>query len=885
MFLRFRKPYTAHIEVSMTTSVQHTPMMQQYLEIKAEHPDHLLFYRMGDFYELFFDDAKQASKILGITLTARGKTSGSPIPMAGVPVHAAEGYLAKLVEQGLRIAVCEQFGDPAAKGPMERKVARIVTPGTLVDEALLSDQAHTLAAFCQYKNTWGLALLDVSTGQFTVFETRQQAEFWQEVQKRQFSECLHPESMALPQWFLNSQTMLKKSRPLQDWQFDPQSCKAQLCSHFKTQHLKAFGCDQYQAALGAAGAILHYAQSMQNTTLKHVQKINIFSNQTFLSIDAATQKNLELFESVSSERDSSVFHLLNHTNTPMGKRLIRDWIAHPLRDQASIESRHGFVAALLAEYRFEALSLHLQEMFDMERIATRIFLGKAKPRDLTRLATSLELIPQLQQVLSQNQSTQSLGDTLQPLPEISQFIHSAIQPEPPLTIKDGGVIAKGFDSVLDEYRDLQTNATEFILEFERQEKATTGLAHLRVKYNRVHGYFIELSKNYADQVPARYTRRQTLKNAERYTTAELKEFEDKVLGAQTKALAREKQLYDEVLTKLYTIADELQNNAQHIAQIDGLNTLAFCADRFQWRQPTMTQEQVLWIKQGRHPVVEQFLDQPFTPNDVELAQAESSQLPRMLLITGPNMGGKSTYMRQTALIVVLAHIGSFIPAESATIGIFDRVFTRIGSNDNLAAGQSTFMVEMSEAAHIIHNATPKSLIIMDEIGRGTSTFDGLSIAWAIAENLVSNNQSLTLFATHYFELTELPKLFHKLKNLHFSAQEHNQHIIFHHTAKPGPASKSYGLAVAQLAGIPEHMIQRAESILRQLEAKSKQKQNLQLKPIQGALFDDQCSDPSQPAKISPKQHQLLQALTATNIDTLNPKQALDLLYQWQDEYV
>ena len=853
-------------------TAQHTPMITQYLAIKADHPNDLLFYRMGDFYELFFDDAKVAAKILGITLTARGKNQGQSIPMAGVPFHAAEGYLAKLVTHGYRIAVCEQFGDPKAKGPMERKVARIVTPGTLVDEALMSDQAHYLGAICQYKNTWGYARLEVSTGQFIIFETQNLQEFWPEVQKQGFRECLLPETMQAPA-FLPHHLL----RPTPAWHFEPKSAKAQLTKHFKTQHLQAFGCDDHQAGLGAAAAVLDYAQKMNNASLEHIQKIEVHQQHEFLTLDAATLANLEIFQSLNTEQNTSLIHLLDKTKTPMGKRLLKEWMSNPLRNQALIEQRQQQVLALLQEYVFENLETHLDYFFDIERIATRLFLGNAKPRDLTRLASSLQHWPDTLQSIGSLVPLQTLIKNFDPLTEEVRLIQTAIEAEPPTHLRDGKVIRYGFDETLDELRNLEHNASNFLIEFEQQEKEQTGIAHLRVKYNRVHGYFIELNKNLADQVPSHYQRRQTLKAAERYTTPELKAFEDKILGAKSKALLREQALFEQIIERLKPSVEAIQRNAQIIASLDVFYAFAKCADLYHWQLPKFCQTPGLDIVEGRHPIVEAKADQPFTPNDIQLEQHETAEKPRMLLITGPNMGGKSTYMRQTALIVYLAHLGCFVPASHATLSIFDRIFTRIGASDNLAAGQSTFMVEMTEAAQIVNHATPNSLVIMDEIGRGTSTFDGLSLAYAIAEQLVANNQSLTLFATHYFELTELPKTHAKMANVHFEAQEHHHQVVFLHKIKPGPANKSYGLAVAALAGIPQFIIKKAQHILNQLESNQSKSKQKKIEPLQGHLFSDELDSQSQQAL---KRFEALQAL---DLDNLNPRQALDLLYLWQNE--
>ncbi|MEC8010336.1 MAG: DNA mismatch repair protein MutS [Pseudomonadota bacterium] len=861
----------------MTEAIAHTPMMQQYLKLKANYPDTMLFYRMGDFYELFYDDAKTSSKVLGITLTARGKSGGNPIPMAGIPAHAAEGYLAKLVKQGYCVAICEQIGDPNGKGPMERKVVRVVTPGTIIDEALMDghDQ-HFLCGLYQHKSQFGAAFLELSTGQLSCVESENQDYIWQELQKRRPVECIIPEGSqiqnSLPPSF--NQNIL---RQMADWHFEPQSAYKQLCQQFNTQDLKSFGCDQLAAATGATAAVLHYAQEMQHSNLEHINDLQTLIPNEHLIIDAASTQNLELFQSTSAEMDSSLFKVIDKTQTPMGKRLLRHWMLHPSRQESTILARQQVIEALLEDFFFERLTTQLDEISDIERITTRIILGQARPRDLTRLKQTLEAIPNIKKLLDLKPQLAQQTDTLNALEDVQNYLARAIQEEPPLLIKDGGVIADGFDEHLDEYRQLHTNGTDFLVTLEEREREATQLSSLKVKYNRVFGYSIEISKAQSDKAPAHYIRRQTLKNAERFTIPELKEHEDKVLGAHSKALAREKQLYEEILSYLAGFADALKANAHTLGFLDTCCSFAVCADQYRWVKPELTDSLDIEIEKGRHPVVEAFNQAPFTPNSIYLQQSETQDQPRMLLITGPNMGGKSTYMRQTALIMYLAHLGSFVPAESARVCLLDRIFTRIGSGDNLAAGQSTFMVEMSETAQILRQASPRSLVLLDEVGRGTSTYDGLSIAWAAAEHLVEESQCFCLFATHYFELTELPKQKPKMQNAHFDAVEQGRHIAFKHHINPGPANKSYGLAVAQLAGVPRPVLGRAKQILQSLENSDKKK-TVKVAPIEMDLFNEAQAQSAEDAQ------SLLTALETTAVDELSPRQALDLLYSWKQNF-
>lgn len=863
--------------VFMVETVSHTPMMQQYLRLKADYPDTLLFYRMGDFYELFYDDAKLSAKVLGITLTARGKSGGQPIPMAGIPAHSAEGYLAKLVKQGYCVAICEQVGETQAKGPMERQVVRTITPGTLVDEALLSGhEQQFLCGIVQHKTTLGVAFLELSTGQLSCMESHDQNFLWQELIKRNPAEIViaqgsqHTLSLppTLPQHLF---------RQIPDWHFEPTSARKQLCQHFTTQDLSAFGCEAMPAAISATAAILHYAKDMQHSSLQHIHHLHTLHPDQHLLIDSTSNKNLELLRGLHEDQDASLLKVIDKTTTPMGKRLLRHWMMTPSRNKQLIETRQSHIQALLDDFLFEEITPLLEEIFDLERITTRILLKQARPRDLTRLAQTLKQIPLIKQCIANKPQLQTQLNELHDLTQVCEYIQKAINEDPPLLIKDGGVVANGFDSELDELRELQTNSTDFLIALEERERQATQLSSLKIKYNRVFGYSIEISKAQAENAPDHYIRRQTLKNAERFIIPELKSHEDKVIGANSKALAREKMLYDSILEHISSFAKALSQNAKTLGYLDVCASLAQCADQYHWTKPSILDELELVIEAGRHPVVEQFTQTPFTPNSIHLQQGELEERPRMLLITGPNMGGKSTYMRQVAIIAFLAHIGSFVPAQTAKICLLDRIFTRIGSADNLAAGQSTFMVEMSEAAEILRHATPRSLVLLDEIGRGTSTYDGLSIAWACAEHLVDENQCLSLFATHYFELTELVKTKLKMHNAHFSAVEQGQNIAFKHKICEGPASKSYGIAVAKLAGVPHDVLQRAQQILQNLETSSGQKKT-KLPPLQVDIFEHAHAQTHSAAA------KLLDTLSQTPVDELSPRQALDLLYTWKQTF-
>ncbi|MCB5184834.1 DNA mismatch repair protein MutS [Methylobacillus gramineus] len=838
-------------------------MMRQYLGIKAQYPDMLLFYRMGDFYELFHDDAEKAARLLGITLTKRGASNGVPIRMAGLPYHAAEQYLAKLAKLGEAVAICEQVGDPAkSKGPVDRQVTRILTPGTLTDAALLDDtRDNLLLAVAKGEGVLGLARINLASGRFVVSEVAPGL-LGQELERISPAEILYADDFSHPA--IEASKCSKKR--LAPWQFDIDSSLQSLTKQFNTYDLDGFGCGDMQAAIAAAGALLDYVKHTQRTTLPHINGLTVEQATTFIQLDAATRRNLEIDQTLRGEPSPTLYSLLNTTQTAMGARLLRFWLHHPLQHQQAILARHDAVANLKTQYN--VLRPLLRGVGDIERITARIALKSARPRDLSGLRDSLRQLPLLQQHLQQQSAVllQTLVQSLEVPQFVLQTLLAAVKDEPAAVLREGGVIADGFDAELDELRGIQTNCGEFLLKFEADERARTGIHHLKVEYNSVHGFYIEISRAQADTVPAEYRRRQTLKNAERFITPELKAFEDKVLLANERALAREKGLYDQLLDSLLPHIPALQQNADAVAQLDVLSTFAERADVLNYVAPQFTTEPGLNIIGGRHPVVEQ-LAQPFIANDVAL-----SPYRQLLLITGPNMGGKSTYMRQTALIVLLAHCGCFVPATSASLGSIDRIFTRIGASDDLAGGRSTFMVEMTETANILHNATEHSLVLLDEIGRGTSTFDGLSLAWAVARQLLEKNRSYTLFATHYFELTRISEDFKQAANVHLDAVEHGNGIVFLHSVEEGPASQSYGLQVAQLAGIPRSVVNAAKRKLAQLEQNQVAQQN-NAAAWQGDMFVAAQNEPEQLL------HPVVIELETIDPDELTPRQALEVLYK------
>ena len=851
------------MSIEQKTASPHTPMMQQYLRIKAEHPDTLLFYRMGDFYELFYDDAKKASQILDITLTSRGQSAGLPIAMAGIPYHAAEGYLAKLLRHGESVAICEQIGDPAlAKGPVERKVVRIVTPGTVTDEALLEERKdNLLCAVSNFGGKYGIASLDVTSGRFVLQQMDSEDQLLSETGRLNPAELLFSEDFPLPV-SLKQRGGLCRRPP---WHFEPESARLLVLKQFNALDLKGFGCDDLPATIAAAGALLQYIKDTQQSALPHIQGICTESSGDSIVLDAASRRNLELDFHPTGQTEFTLLGVLDKTATAMGSRCLRRWLNRPLRDHQILKHRYASIASLLDGKLYKDVQAILRQVGDIERISSRIALKSALPRDLLVLRNTLAVLPELQQLLANidNPHLSLLLADIGDHPTLLALLQQAIVDNPPVLIRDGGVIAACYNQELDELRNLSQNADQFLLDMESRERASTGINTLKVNYNRVHGYYIEISHLHADKIPPHYTRKQTLKGAERYIIEELKAFEDKVLSAKEKSLAFEKALYDALLTEIASELQPLQQCAAALAELDVLTNFAERAYTLNLSQPTLTADRPgIHIEGGRHLVVEQVSDIPFVANDLSLSNKR-----RMLVITGPNMGGKSTYMRQAALIVLMAHIGCYVPARNLICGPIDKIFTRIGASDDLASGRSTFMVEMSETANILHNATANSLILMDEIGRGTSTFDGLSLAWACADYLAKETKAFTLFATHYFELTTLADEQKTIANVHLDAMEHGDKIIFLHAVKDGPANQSYGLQVAALAGVPRSVIEKAKTKLRHLEDKAYIEQQAESGTNQLDLFANQGSHPA------------ISLLEDINPDDLSPKQALDLVYK------
>ncbi|EGQ7977576.1 DNA mismatch repair protein MutS [Vibrio cholerae] len=843
----------------------HTPMMQQYLRLKAENPDILLFYRMGDFYELFYDDAKRASELLDISLTKRGASAGEPIPMAGVPFHAVEGYLAKLVQMGESVAICEQIGDPAtSKGPVERKVVRIVTPGTVTDEALLSERIDNLiAAIYHHNGRFGYATMDITSGRFQLSEPQTEEEMAAELQRTSPRELLFPEDFSPVHLMASRQG--NRRRPI--WEFELDTAKQQLNQQFGTRDLVGFGVEQAQLGLCAAGCLIQYVKDTQRTALPHIRSLTWDRQDQSVILDAATRRNLELTHNLAGGTDNTLAEVLDHCATPMGSRMLKRWIHQPMRDNATLNQRLDAITELKETALYGELHPVLKQIGDIERILARLALRSARPRDLARLRHAMQQLPELHSVMSELKQPHltELRTHAEPMNELCDLLERAIKENPPVVIRDGGVIADGYSAELDEWRDLANGATEFLERLEAEERDRHGIDTLKVGYNNVHGFYIQVSRGQSHLVPPHYVRRQTLKNAERYIIEELKQHEDKVLNSKSRALALEKQLWEELFDLLLPHLEQLQQLAASVAQLDVLQNLAERAENLEYCRPTLVQKAGIHIQGGRHPVVERVMNEPFIANPIELNPQR-----RMLIITGPNMGGKSTYMRQTALIALMAHIGSYVPAEIASIGPLDRIFTRIGASDDLASGRSTFMVEMTETANILHNATRNSLVLMDEIGRGTSTYDGLSLAWASAEWLAKEIGAMTLFATHYFELTELPNVLPHLANVHLDAVEHGDGIAFMHAVQEGAASKSYGLAVAGLAGVPKPVIKNARAKLQQLELLSSQPAETR-KPSRVDIANQ--------LSLIPEPSAVEQALAGVDPDQLTPRQALDMLYQ------
>ena len=848
--------------MSMTDNkgfVSHTPMMQQYLRLKAEHPEILLFYRMGDFYELFYDDAKRASQLLEISLTKRGASAGEPIPMAGVPHHAVENYLAKLVQLGESVAICEQVGDPAlSKGPVERKVVRIVTPGTISDEALLQErQDNLLAAIWQGARGFGYATLDISSGRFRLAEPADLETMAAELQRTNPAELLYSEDLAAMSLIENRRGL--RRRPL--WEFEVDTARQQLNMQFGTRDLTGFGVEQAQLALRAAGCLLQYVKDTQRTSLPHIRSLTMERQQDGIIMDAATRRNLEITQNLAGGIENTLASVLDKTVTPMGSRMLKRWLHMPIRDTQTLSNRQQSIGAL-QDFSAEFTPL-LRQVGDLERILARLALRTARPRDLARMRHAFQQLPQLDALLidCETPHLQTLRRQMGQFDELRDLLERAVVESPPVLVRDGGVIAPGYNAELDEWRALADGATDYLDRLEIREREKLGLDTLKVGFNAVHGYYIQVSRGQSHLVPINYVRRQTLKNAERYIIPELKEYEDKVLTSKGKALALEKGLYEELFDLLLPHLEALQESAAALAELDVLANLAERAWTLNFSCPTFADKPGIRLTGGRHPVVEQVLKEPFIANPLSLSPQR-----RMLVITGPNMGGKSTYMRQAALIALMAYIGSYVPAEEAVLGPIDRIFTRVGAADDLASGRSTFMVEMTETANILHNATEHSLVLMDEIGRGTSTYDGLSLAWACAESLANRIKAMTLFATHYFELTTLPEKMEGVANVHLDAIEHGDTIAFMHSVQDGAASKSYGLAVAALAGVPKEVIKRARQKLKELEAMS------------GNAAATKADGPQLPLLVE-ETSPAVEALEALDPDSLSPRQALEWIYR------
>jgi len=837
--------------------------MQQYLRIKADHPDTILLFRMGDFYEVFYEDARKAAKLLDITLTSRGTSAGAPIPMAGIPYHALDTYLVKLIRKGESAAICEQVSEPTpGKGIVDRKVVRIVTPGTVTDDALLSGrQDNLLAAAAAVGKSWAISWMDLSSGRFLVRLLPSQAELETQLERLLPTELLISEDADWAE-LLSGQRGLRKRAP---WHFDHQSAYHLLTEQFGSKDLAGFGIEDEPAAIAAAGALLQYAQETQRTALPHLRAIRMENPHNHLHLDAATRRNLELLHHPEGRNEHTLAGIMDSTVTPMGGRLLRRWIAEPIRDRQRLQIRHNSIGALLDTRLFEALRTLFRSVGDIERILARVALGSARPRDLTTLRQALGVLPEIRTSLvsSNREILQHCGEQIESLPDIFELLCTALVDEPPVLIRNGGVIAPGYDCELDELRGLSENANDFLMEYEQRQRQESGIPSLKVGYNRVHGYFIEVTHAHTDKVPLHYKRRQTLKAAERYITEELKSFEDQVLSSRERAQARELHCYEQLVNHLQAELEGLQAVAGAIARLDVLSAFTERAIVLDFCCPELSEETGIDIRNGRHPVIEHVQSEAFTPNDTQMNPQR-----RMLIITGPNMGGKSTYMRQTALICLLAYTGSWVPASSAVIGPLDRIFTRIGAGDDLSRGRSTFMVEMTETANILHSASQHSLVLMDEIGRGTSTYDGLALAWAVAEYLAREVKAYTLFATHYFELTHLPEQLEGVENVHLKAVEHGDSIIFLHSVNDGPASQSYGLQVAALAGIPKNVLRRARFQLSKLEKGDSDNPQM-------GLF----STYEEPEPELEPESPVLDKLEDIDPDELTPRSALDLIYK------
>ncbi|MDS1311626.1 DNA mismatch repair protein MutS [Marinobacter xiaoshiensis] len=865
------------MSAAQNTKPQHTPMMQQYLKIKGQHPDELVFYRMGDFYELFYDDAKKAAELMDITLTSRGQSGGNPIPMAGIPFHSSEGYIARLVRAGQSIAIVEQIGDPAtSKGPVERQVVRIVTPGTLSDDAYLEDRRdNLLAAIYHHREQFGFASLDISSGRFVVSELNTLEALQGELQRLRPAEILISEDFPYEE-VVAGLTGVRRQGP---WLFESDTAFRVLTQQLQVRDLTGFGCEDLSLAICAAGCLLQYAKETQRTALPHIRKLTRERRDEAVILDATSRRNLEIDINLMGGHQHTLAWVMDKTATSMGGRELRRWLNRPLRDIDVVQQRQHAVSALLENFHYEPVHNLLKAVGDIERVLARVALRSARPRDLARLRDAFQTLPELQEALKPVNSRHivKLATTIGEYPGLADMLERAVIDNPPVVIREGGVIREGFDEELDELRNISENAGQYLLDVETRERQRTGISTLKVGYNRVHGYYIEISRAQSAQAPVDYIRRQTLKNAERFITPELKEFEDKALSAKSRALAREKALYDEVLETVAEQLAPLQDAAQALAELDVISNFAERATTLRFVAPEFRDAPGFDVEDGRHPVVEQLLDEPFVPNNL-LMDAQR----RMLVITGPNMGGKSTYMRQAALIALLAYTGSFVPATRAVMGPVDRIFTRMGSSDDIAGGRSTFMVEMTETANILHNATEFSLVLMDEVGRGTSTFDGLSLAWATAEHLAKEICCYTLFATHYFELTQLADDLELAVNVHLTATEHDDSIVFLHNVHEGPASQSYGLQVAKLAGVPQNVIINAKAQLKLLETSA-----VPATALPSSAIDQRSRQPAMPTQVvyqsdmfaSAEPSAVEEALQSIDLDDLSPREAMNSLYE------
>ncbi|MBN1879776.1 DNA mismatch repair protein MutS [bacterium] len=856
-----------------------TPMMRQYREMKTQYPDAILFFRMGDFYEMFGDDAIRAAPLLEVVLTSRDRNAEDPIPMCGVPYHAVDTYIAKLIDRNLKVAICEQLEDPSqARGLVKRGVVRLITPGTLLEENLLTARENNfLACVTHSHDRFGLAFLDVSTGDFKATELEAEPDckiYLEEISRWSVRELLYPESWGVPETGDHV-----RSSPLDDWIFSRDYALTQIQEHFQILHLDGFGLNEMPAAVLAIGAMLHYLRSAQIPTFNHVSGIQTYHNDQFVYLDAASRRNLEISRTImDNRREGSLLHYIDDTRTAMGSRMLKQRLEQPLRIIDEINKRLDEVDGF---YNDDTLRIKIRDllirMADLERLTSRIITNTASPRDLTALRSSLHYLPDIQTMLDQSDaiSLQLLGSSINTADTIRTLLDHALQDEPPGTLKDGGVIKDGYNDELDALRAAARDGKKWIAELQNREREQTGITSLKVRYNKLFGFFIEITNAHLNRVPDNYVRRQTLVNAERYVTPELKEMEEKILGAEEKMVTIELALFDDIRRKIASEAKIIQHSARIIAEIDIASASAEQAMTYRYRRPDVKPGNMLDIRNGRHPVVERMpIERGFVPND-SLMDSDGN---RLIVLTGPNMAGKSTYIRQVALIVLMAQAGLFVPADSALIGTVDRIFTRVGASDNLAAGQSTFMVEMSEAANILNNATSKSLVILDEIGRGTSTYDGLSIAWAVAEYLHSKH-CRTLFATHYHELTDLKDRLDGVQNFNVVVKEWNDQVLFLRKVVPGAVDKSYGIQVARLAGLPPDVISRAREVLSSLEMKEKGRV-----PESKSEKSSHGSRPVQPNLFTDMESPLQRALDAIRVNRLTPLDALNTLAKWKADF-